>query len=150
MVLSLDIQGIEICSRIYYIMDITTYFGIMDIDATIVTLNDEFHAMRTTIATLIDQNRMLVEIVQRGKSSSSDATKPTYIGNVLKPTTWDIDDKQNIEVFLTEYETYCDASWYNADEVRVRNFGSFLKDGASIAFAAWQKLVVEILEGVGD
>ena len=70
--------------------------------------------------------------------SSSNVTKPTYIKNVPKSTTWDTKDKRNIEDFLTEYETYCDASRYNGDDVKVRSFGSFLKDGASIAFAAWR------------
>ena len=56
--------------------------------------------------------------------------------NVPKPTTWDTKDKRNIETFFTEYEMYCDASGYIGDEVRIRSFGSFSKDGASIAFAA--------------
>ena len=99
---------------------------------------DEFCEMKATITTLIDQNRMLVEIMKSGKSSSSDATKPTYMKNVPKPTTWDTKDKRNIEAIITEYETYCDAAGYNDDEVRVKIFGSFLKDDASIAFVACQ------------
>ena len=35
----------------------------------------------------IDQNQMLFEIIQSRKSTSSDATKPTYMKNVPKPTT---------------------------------------------------------------
>lgn len=104
-------------------------------ETPITKLKDEFCEMRATMATLIVLNQMLVEIIRSGKSLSSDATKPTYMKNVPKPMTWDTKDKRNIETFLTEYETYCDASGYNGDEVRVRNFGSFLKDGVSIAFA---------------
>lgn len=70
--------------------------------------------------------------------------------NVLKPIMWDTKDKRNIKTFLTKYEMYCDASEYIGDEVRVRSFRSFLKKYASIAFAAWQDLAVERLEGVGD
>jgi hypothetical protein len=93
---------------------------------------------------------MLVEMVQKGRNSSSDGSKPTYMKNISKPTTWDTKDKRNIETFFMEYETYCDASGYIGDEVRVRSFGSFLKEGASIVFAAWRNLAVERLEGVGD
>lgn len=89
-------------------------------------LKDEFREMRATMAMLIDQNQMLVEIIRSKINTSSDATKPTYMKNVLKPTMWDTRDKRNIKAFFTEYETYCDASGYNGDEVKVRSFGSFL------------------------
>lgn len=81
---------------------------------------------------------MLVEIIKSGKSSLSDATKPNYIKNVLKPMTWDTSDRRNIEGFLTEYEIYCDTSDYDGDDVMVKKFGSFLKVGAFIAFTSWQ------------
>ena len=55
-----------------------------------------------------------------------------------KPLTWDTRDKRNIEAFLSEYEAYCDASGYIGNEVRMRSFGPFIKEGASIAFAAWR------------
>lgn len=59
---------------------------------------------------------------------------------------WDTKDKRNIEAFVTEYETYCDALGYRGDKVRVRSFGSFLKEGASITFVAWQSGCAEDLE----
>ena len=77
-------------------------------------------------------------MVQRGENSSLDGSKPTYMKNVPKPTTWDNKNKRNIKTFFTEYETYCDASGYIGNEVEVRNFESVLKEGASIAFAAWR------------
>lgn len=101
-------------------------------------LKDEVDQMRAVMTTLIDQNNIMLEIIKSNRSASSDGPRPTYMKNVPKPVTWDTRDKRNIEAFLTEYEAYCDVSDYIGDEVRVRSFGSFLKEGASIAFAAWQ------------
>ena len=56
-------------------------------EMSIAKLKDEFREMGATINTLIQQNQMLVEIVQK-KSSLSDVFKPTYMKNVPKPTTW--------------------------------------------------------------
>jgi len=78
---------------------------------------NEFREMKAIITSLAQQNQMLLEMVQKGRSSSSDGSKPTYMKNVPKPTTWDTKDKSNIDSFLTEYETYCDASGYIGDEV---------------------------------
>lgn len=86
----------------------------------------------------MDQNHLMMKFLKSTRSASSDGPRPTYMKNVLKPMTWDTRDKKNIEAFLTEYEAYCDASDYIGDELRVRNFGSLLKDDASIAFADWR------------
>ena len=107
-------------------------------ETPVAKLKDEVKEMRVVMTNLMDQNQMLIEILKSRRSSSSDATKSMYMKNVPKPTTWDTIDKKYIEVFLTEYETYCDASGYNSDDVKVRSFGSFLRDGTSIAFAAWR------------
>lgn len=87
---------------------------------------------------LIDQNHLMMEILKSSRSASLDGPRPTYMKNMPKPLTWDTRDKRNIEAFFNEYEAYCDASGYIGDEVRVRSYGSFLKEGASIAFAAWR------------
>ena len=107
-------------------------------ETPIAKLCNEFREMQAIINALAQQNQMLVDMVQKRKNLSSDGSKPTYMQNVPKPMSWDTKDKRNIETFLTEYETYCDASGYIGDEVRVRCFGSFFKDGAAIAFAVWQ------------
>jgi hypothetical protein len=114
-------------------------------ETPIAKLRDELREMKATIIALAQQNQMLVEMVQKRRSLSSDGSKPTYMKNVPKPTAWDTKDKMNIETFLTEYEMYCDALGYIGDDVRLRIFRSFLKDGASIVFAAWRGSRVEAL-----
>jgi hypothetical protein len=99
-------------------------------------LKDEIKDIRRIMTNILDQNHLLMKLF-KSRTASSDESHPTYIKNVPKPMTWDTRDKRNMETFLTEYKTYCNASGYIGDEVRVRNFGSFFKDGASIAFAAW-------------
>ena len=107
-------------------------------ETAVVRFKSEFREMQATIASLVQQNQMLMELAQGklAKGSSSDGSKPTYMKNVPKPPNWDTKDRRNIEAFLTEYETYCNASGYIGDEVRVRSFGSFLKEGAAVSFAA--------------
>lgn len=105
---------------------------------SITKLNNEVHKMRLIITILMDQNQLLVEIIKSERSSSSDATGSTYMKNVLKPMTWNNKKKKNIELLLTTYETYCDVSGYNDDDIRVWSFRSFLKNGESIASAAWR------------
>lgn len=64
---------------------------------------------------------MLMEIAQqRAKCLSSDGSKPTYMKNIPKPTTWDTKDPKSIKVFLTEYETYCDVSDYIGNDLTRR------------------------------
>ena len=43
--------------------------------------------------------------------------------------------KAAMVILIDQNQTYYDASGYNNDEVRVRNFRSFLNDDASIAFS---------------
>ena len=45
------------------------------------------------------------------------------------------DMKAAMVILIDQNQTYYDASGYNNDEVRVRNFRSFLNDDASIAFS---------------
>lgn len=104
---------------------------------------NDFREMQATIASLRQQNQILIEMVQRQKNSSLDGSNPSYMKNVPKLTTWDTKDKNNIEILLTEYETYCDALGYIGDEVRMRNFGSFLKGRAVVSFASLQNLTVK-------
>lgn len=106
----------------------------------VVRLKDEVKEIRAVITNLMDQNHLLMEFLKNSRSASSDGSRPTYMKNVPKLMTWDTRDKRNIEAFPTEYEAYCDVSGYIGDEVRVKSFGSFLKEGASIAFAAWRGL----------
>lgn len=94
---------------------------------------------------MVDQNRFLLDIIKSEKVSSSDVTKPTYMKDVPKPTTWNTQDKRNVEAFVTKYEIYCDASGYHSDKVKVRSFGLFLKKGTPIKFAAWRNSRAEDL-----
>lgn len=50
-------------------------------------LKDDFREMRATVASLINQNQMMVEIIRSGSNMLSDATKPTYMKNITEPTT---------------------------------------------------------------
>ena len=68
----------------------------------------------------------------------ASSTKVVYMKNVPKPVIWDTKDCKNIETFITEYETYCDALGYVDNDVRVRSFGSFLKEGAVATYLAWR------------
>lgn len=70
-------------------------------------------------------------LVQKGEHA-------IYIKNAPKPTMWEIKDKKNIGAFFLEYRTYYEALGYFGDEVRVRSFGSFLKEGASTTFISWK------------
>lgn len=72
----------------------------------------------------------MMEILKSTRSASSDEPRPTYMKNVPKPLTWDMRDKHNIEAYLTEYKAYCNVPDYIGDEVRLMNFGSFIKEGA--------------------
>ena len=56
--------------------------------------------------------------------------------NVPKPMLWDMRHKRKIEAFFTQYEAYCDVAGCIGDAVRVRSFGSFLKEGASTTFVS--------------
>lgn len=87
------------------------------------------------------RNMMNLVVLQLAKATSvsSGGTSPgLYMKNVPKPQLWDTRDKRNIEAFLTEYEAYCEAAGYIGDAVRVRSFGSFLKEGASTTFSSWR------------
>jgi hypothetical protein len=88
----------------------------------------------------LQQNQLLMERLFKGKgvSSPSILSKVTYMKNVPKPVLWDTKDKRNIEFFMTKYENYCYAFGYLGDDVRVRSFGTFLKDSARITFLAWR------------
>ena len=90
------------------------------------------------MANFIVKNHLMMKFFKSTRSALSDGPRSTYMKNVPKPMTWDTRDKKNIEALLIEYEAYCDASGYIGDELRVRNFGSLLKDDESIAFAAWR------------
>lgn len=116
-------------------------------ETPVTRLKDEVKEIRGIMTNILDQNHLLMELL-KSRTASSDEPRPTYMKNVPKPITWDTRDKRNIETFLTEYEAYCDASGYIGDEVRVRSFGSFLKDGASIAFAAWQNRAAKTFQGM--
>ena len=77
--------------------------GSLQRETPMTKFNNEVPKLRLTMTVLMDQNQLLVEIIKSGKSSLLDATKPNYIKNVLKPTTWDTLDKGNIEGFLIDY-----------------------------------------------
>ena len=101
-------------------------------ETPIARLKDEVKDIRAVMANLMDQNHLMIEILKSTRSASSDGTRPTYMENVPKPLTWDTRDKRNIEVFLTEYEAYCDASGYIGDNVRVRTLGPSLRRAHSL------------------
>ena len=88
----------------------------------------------------VDQNMALLEqlAVARGKEvvTPASSAKVVYMKNVSKPVIWDTKDCRNIETFITEYETYCDASRYVDDDIQIRSFGSFLKEGAVATYSA--------------
>lgn len=50
-------------------------------------LKNDVCEMRLAMSSLMDQNQMLVEIIKSMRSSSSDAIRPMFFKNVLKPTT---------------------------------------------------------------
>ena len=95
-----------------------------------VRVENELKEMRTVMYLVVLQ-------LAKATSASSGGNSPRlYMKNVPKPPLWVTRDKRNIETFLTEYEAYCDAAAYIGDAVRVRSFGSFLKESASTTFAS--------------
>ena len=83
-------------------------------------------------------NQVLIELVKKWSASSEETRPVVYMKNVPKLMTRDTRDKRNIEAFRTEYEAYCDAAGYIGDAVRIRSFGSFIKEGASMTFSNWR------------
>lgn len=53
----------------------------------VATLKDEVKEMKLVMTYLMDQNQILMEIFKSRRSSSTDATRPTYMKNVPKPMT---------------------------------------------------------------
>ena len=94
-------------------------------------------------------NQVLMETVKNRRASSGETRPVVYMKNMPKRMTWDTRDKRNIEAFLTEYEAYCDAAGYISDAVWVRNFGYFLKEGASMTFANWRRPCVRRVKRLG-
>lgn len=92
------------------------------------------------LAVSLEQNHILAGYLAKDKQviTPASSAKVTYTKNVPKPVVLDTKDRRNIETFITEYETYCDASGYLEDDVRVQSFGSFLKEGTIATFAAWR------------
>jgi hypothetical protein len=58
-------------------------------------------------------------------SSPSILSKITYMKNMSNAVLWDTKDKQNINFFMTKYESYSNASGYREDNVHVRSFSTF-------------------------
>lgn len=112
--------------------------GLRRRETPIARLKKEVCKMKSVVKAMANQNQMLMGIIKSRKVISAKGPKPTYMKDVPKPMLCDTKDKRTIETLVNKYEAYCDASRYIGNEVRVRSFGSFLKDGASISFGAWR------------
>ena len=97
--------------------------------------------MRGMLKALMDQNCIFMDQIatkDREVVTLACSAKVVYMKNVLKLVVWDTKDRRNIETFITEYETYCNALGYLNDDVKVRSFGSFLKEGIIATYSAWR------------
>jgi hypothetical protein len=108
--------------------------------STLLRMEEKMQLIKAQMTLMLQHNQLLMECLFKGKEvlSPSILSKVTYMKNVPKPALWDTKDKQNIEFFMIEYKSYCDASGYQEVDVRMKSFSTFLKDSAEITFAAWR------------
>lgn len=75
----------------------------------------------------------------------SFSSKIMYMKNVPRLLDWDTKDKRTIMSFITKYEIICNAMGCARDEMRVRSFGSYMKEGAYITFLTYRSSKTEAM-----